>query len=293
MAEREYVRDDSGRFSETPGGGGGGLKTFAKNPTPGPSPAQPKTPALSRAMKLYQDKEYLKREVETIKDLHRGGILKNTPGQQIKVAKTVLAKQKETFPHELARLNEIAKEVAPDGVEKVYGRVKTLESTIGKLSRKPVRVDETTGVVKGYKDANDMQDITGMTVVLKTRADQVKFIEAMRSKGKVVAEDDYVNNPQGGIYRAHHMIIKGSDGHDKELQIKTKRQVAFSMWMHPVYKPTNPKEMAAAKANAKELHAYAKQAADHYAAKDLGGESPGMPPCTRVVKDTFGCLDDI
>ena len=162
----------------------------------------------------------------------------------------------------------------------VQGRVKTLESVLGKLERK-----------KHYADATQLQDISGFRVIHNTVADVRRTVAAIKDKYEVVTEDDYLETPQGA-YRSYHLIVRHG-GLQKEIQVRTARQDVFANWAHESYKPHTPVQIAAMRDHEPEITEYSKTASTYYWAQDTGKPTnpPSPPPCTTLVKNAFGCLE--
>jgi len=194
----------------------------------------------------------------------------------VHTAKTFLAAHRATLP----ALMNVINEAAPPGA-RVQSRVKTLESTLGKLVRKTK-----------YADATKLQDATGVRIVCGTIDEVKSTVAKLRAKYRIIEEDDYIDSPAPGDYRSHHLIIEHG-GVAKEIQIRTKNQHKMADWTHDIYKPRTPEQAAAVERYKKVLAAYSKQAADHFYSADKGEHppDPDLPPCTPVVKTTLGCLD--
>lgn len=195
-----------------------------------------------------------------------------TATEHIEIANQFLDKHRTAFPLALDSLMQLAGPGA-----KVKGRVKALESALGKMVEKP-----------HYTTADKLQDGTGMRVVHQT-VDEVKATVArIRAKYKVLEEDDYIAKPKGD-YRSHHLIIEGPGKLAMELQVRTANQDTFGDWCHDVYKPVNAKQAAVQKHP--EVTTYAREISNHFWALDTGAaEVPPKPPCTKIVSEAFGCM---
>ena len=191
------------------------------------------------------------------------------------IASTVTKEHDATFQ---AIKNDIA--ILSQNPVDVQGRVKTLESVLGKLTRK-----------KHYADATQLQDISGFRVIHNTVADVRRTVAAIKDKYEVVTEDDYLEQPQGA-YRSYHLIVRHA-GLQKEIQVRTARQDVFANWAHESYKPHTPEQIAAMRDHEPHITEYSKSASTYYWAQDTGQPTnpPFAPPCTRTVKDAFGCLE--
>ncbi len=196
-----------------------------------------------------------------------------TPREHVAVAKRLIRLHAKALPRIKAAM---AKAAGKDA--NVQGRVKTLESALGKLIRKP---DE-------YLSADKLQDITGTRIIHST-VEQVKStVTKLKDQYRVVGEDDYIDKPQGN-YRSHHLILEDPETKLKfEVQIRTKNQNTFADWAHNVYKPVS-EEQAKHRADP-EVSAYESGIAAYFWALDTKARPPNKPPCTPVIKQAFGCL---
>jgi len=222
--------------------------------------------------------DYLKNtqsSTDKIREMLGTGALPGTFEEQLGMANTVVKKHRARFAPFSADLQN----AAPPGAT-VSGRVKTLQSVLGKLTVKPK-----------YKNAEGLQDVTGMRIVCDNAKDVQSTVENLKKKFTVVAEDDYINHPLGAMhYRSHHLIVRDVEGTDKEVQVRTKRQDTFGHFAHEAYKPTTEAKRAAIEAHSKEIEAYAAAVSDHFAKLD-NGEPSEEPVAPAVVRDTFGAID--
>lgn len=163
---------------------------------------------------------------------------------------------------------------------KIKGRVKKLESALGKVVRKPK-----------YGDAGNLQDATGARIICRSVKEVQDTVSRIKNRYKLVEEDDYINKAKGD-YRSHHLIIE-DNGQQKEIQVRTGNQDVWADWFHDMYKPLSLKQEQDVKTHKGHLEGYAKQTADFMFAKDQGKQTPPpvWPPCTHIVKNTFGCLE--
>lgn len=235
-------------------------------------------------------KDYLKnmeRSAGAVKAHVDAGTLPHTFEHQVKTANTVVAKHKARF----GKFMDALKDAAPKGAD-VSGRVKTVQSTLGKLALKPK-----------YKTAEGMQDVTGTRIVCNDTAEVKKTVENLKKRFKVVGEDDYITSPKKGDvdkktgkpsegmhYRSHHLIVQDDDGSEKEIQVRTKRQDTFGHFAHEAYKPTTPEKRAAIEQHGDEIEKYARDVSDHFARLD-NGEQSEEPEAPEIVKKTFGKIE--
>lgn len=192
-------------------------------------------------------------------------------------AKSVLADAKEmenTHRPEFAKNLKVFAKMFPHDI--IAGRVKTIKSAIEKVVRKPK-----------YKTPKNLQDFTGFRVVSETVEEVFANVKAFKSKYNVIDEDNYINQPLGD-YRSYHLIGE-KNGVTFEIQFRTKNQNKFADWAHNIYKPLNQKQKSAIEVSGDEINYYSHQISEYFFAKDNGKEA-NKPPCTVVIKITFGCL---
>lgn len=207
-----------------------------------------------------------------------GKLGSKTVEEHVAIGEKFLGEHAKNLSKSLSRLEGLM----PEGV-KVKGRVKTLESALGKLVRKPK-----------YGTVDKLQDGTGMRVIAKDTAVLEKSIAALKKNYKVVAEDDYISKPLGGEtglgYRSYHAIIEDEDGLQKEVQLRTPNQNTHADWCHDVYKPVNAEQERAMKENADEIAKYARDMGDFFEKVDKAEKPGSQPPCPPPVKQYFTCL---
>lgn len=239
---------------------------------PPPAKEPPATPAVSHAG--------VAGAVPGFVDAVKAGKLASgvSAEEHVKLASAFLDKHKSSLTKSLATLESRM----PEGVH-VKGRVKELESALGKLVRKPK-----------YGTVEKLQDGTGMRVIAPDTATLDKSIEALKKNYKVIDSDDYVSAPLGGDtglgYRSFHAIIEDSDGLQKEIQLRTPNQNTHADWAHDIYKPVTPEQDAALKQHADTISAYARQMGDFFHEVDSGKKPSKTPPCPDPVKTYFTCL---
>lgn len=199
---------------------------------------------------------------------------KKTLDDHARIAEGFLAKHNDTFEEFVAD----ARRLVPGA--KVEARVKSLESSLGKILRKP----------KSYPDASRLQDGSGAQVIVGSLDDVEQAVEKIRKKWKVLSEDDYISKPAGN-YRSHHFIAE-INGLPKEIQVRTKRQHEYAKWEHDVYKPLNRRQKFLVNKYKGKIHAYGKAMADHLNDLDTGKESPhSRPDCPPEARVSVGCID--
>jgi len=185
-----------------------------------------------------------------------------------------LAQHRASFAGTEAKLQEIA---VPGTA--VKGRVKELESALGKMERKPK-----------YQKPGDLWDGTGFRMIAKDVAGVHANVDAIKRHFHVVEESNYIEKPQEGGYRSVHLTIKDHDGLMKEIQVRTPREDKWGDWCHDIYKPVNDSQKQTLAEHKAEIQAYAAKMSDHYYALDSGKSSEPIP-CPPILHSTFGCLD--
>lgn len=193
-----------------------------------------------------------------------------TPKEHLKIAQQFIKQHDKDFPQALEQLKSLS------GKGDVKGRVKTAESALGKLIRKP-----------DYGTADKLQDGAGLRVVHQTVAEVNETVAKIKTQYKVIAEDDYISKPQGN-YRSYHLIVEGPTGLPMEIQVRTANQNTFADWAHNVYKPVS--DLQAKHRDDPEVQTYEKQMSDYFWAVDNSREPPPKPPCTVIIRSAFGCL---
>ena len=242
-------------------------------PASRPSIANPESKNRKRKAKLVESKTAIQQQIEN-------GKLRGTVKQHVRIAREFEHKHK-------AALNATREEIAslaPAGAD-VKARVKTLDSAVGKVARKPK--DRATG--KGYESANELQDGTGIRVVAASLDDVASTVKRVKEAYDVIEEDDYITFPKEG-YRSYHLVIRTSDGLPKELQVRTKNMHTFAEWCHDLYKPQTPAQKEALAVSGDEVRAYMFAVAKLMTDRDEGRDGV-TPPCPVFVREAFGCIE--
>lgn len=198
-----------------------------------------------------------------------------TPEQHLEIAKTFLKKHENGLP---AALDRVTAAVKGEGAA-VMGRVKDVNSAMGKLGRKPK-----------YGTVDNLKDGTGMRVVCESVQDVLDSVKSIKERFKTSAadEEDYINKPKDG-YRSYHLIIQDDDGLWKEVQVRTPNQDTWANWAHDIYKPVTPEQEQVLASSKDEVMDYGAKMSEFYYSKDQGKKGQA-PDCPEVVKKTFGCL---
>lgn len=265
MAETETTRERWQRWEEESGfKREPGMKKWAERKgeaKPSPSPAE---------HRLAKSREALDQAV-------RAGKLKGTAQEHEKEMSDLIGKHAASFQKHLDDL----KALAPEGTH-VKGRVKALDSALGKLATNPA-----------YDQASKMQDLTGLRIVTGNRVKDVyKATDAIKARYKVLegTEEDAIQNPKGA-YRSYHMTIEGDDGLPKEVQLRTRDQNSHADWSHNIYKPLNRAQRRMVASVKDKLNRFSKEVSDHYHAIATGtvGKALQKPSCPQEIRRVFGC----
>jgi len=128
------------------------------------------------------------------------------------------ADYRETFSEALteveAELRRLAESALPPSFQATATRLKAVDSVLRKLRRK------TTGLA-------EMQDIAGCRLTVQSLQDIPHIAHVMTDTFETVREKDYTEKSRAG-YRAHHLILKASDGRMVEVQLRTEIQHAWA-----------------------------------------------------------------
>jgi|GEM_PF-1954199 N12 class adenine-specific DNA methylase/ppGpp synthetase/RelA/SpoT-type nucleotidyltranferase len=166
--------------------------------------------------------------------------------------------------------------------DQVEGRVKTLPSIVKKLKKK------NTGDAPPFTQ-NNMEDIAGLRVTFDDLEDLKAGVESVKSKYKVVEDEDYITTPKSG-YRSYHLTIE-QDGRPLELQFRTPNMTKWGDWTHnTLYDHTDVTKQKVGEAGFKQLQDYAQAMSDYYAAKDAGKE-PDLPDVPKIADKIGGGME--
>lgn len=263
--EDAHPRGPDGRF----GGGSGPPGTKAWAEARAPQKAARDTPE----QKMTAAKEGLSKKLS-----ESSGTLANIGvDRHVEIAKDVQAKHASEFQHALSEIKAMAPADA-----KVKGRVKDVDSIVGKLERKSDK----------YVTAKSLQDTTGIRVVCKDLNGVKSTIAKLESSGlKVVEKDDYIDKPkEGSGYRSAHFIVESKSGLQKEIQIRTEDQNKHAEWAHDAYKPQNSEQRSYLSKNAGAISKYSSAVSDHFHAKAEGKTGTQMPRPPKGLEKAFGII---
>ena len=172
-----------------------------------------------------------------------------------------IAAYQQMYPQVLQRFQQTV-----GGFGKVESRLKTADSLQEKLARKNTTLDQ-------------VKDVVGLRVTVPSMGDLTKAVAALKGQFDIQEEDNKINNPTGGIYRAYHLIAN-IDGKPVEMQVRTENQSRLANWMHDtVYK--------GALKNSQVALDYAKKLSDHFNQIDMGSKFSKMPECPPGFTNCF------
>jgi len=233
--------------------------------------------ARVRLTEAEVEKRRLERTLRKMQRMIGQGKIKGTLAQHVAIAKVEIHLAERAFKPLTAALRRAAPKDAL-----VTGRIKALESALGKIVRQPEK----------YGDVSDLYDVTGTRVQVGTVREVRRAVEDIRrSPGiKILSEWNYLDEPRGD-YRSYHLTIE-HEGQQKEVQVRTFNMDVIGEWAHFIYKPMNKKQEQWLERYSEPILAYQHQAWEHYWSADNGVRppEPSMPNCHPVVKRTFGCI---
>lgn len=133
----------------------------------------------------------------------------------------------------------------------------------------------------GERPLNSVGDVVGCRAICKNIQDQKRLISFIYKNYDVLEHDNSVDKkvrPDG--YRAHHFMLKSSDGKLIELQVKTENQQLYSGFTHDTIYKGDP-----AVKNDPEVKKYTKALSDWLYARDLGQRVGAPPEPPKALKD--------
>ena len=102
----------------------------------------------------------------------------------------------------------------------VSGRVKAIDSMVGKLARKP----------ELYATVSDLNDVSGVRVMAENIDGVFNSLQYIKDNYKVIEEKNNIDVDRDG-YRSYHAIID-DNGIKSEIQIRTKSQDIWANYVH-------------------------------------------------------------
>jgi len=190
-----------------------------------------------------------------------------------------------------------------DCYNRVSGRVKTLSSVLGKMSRKHHKKlpSGEYDMSRPHLDrADKLQDLTGTRMLAENNAAVRALFQKVKAKygDRILQSEEMLSQGRIDGYRSLHAEFIDDDGLTKEIQIRTPNQHRWSEWSHDIYKPTEDDQTAyldqinGTPGLRKQMDKYAIDMSDYYGRIDEEQVPGERPECPEVVsKSPFGCLD--
>ena len=161
----------------------------------------------------------------------------------------------------------------------VSGRVKAIDSMVGKLARKP----------ELYATVSDLNDVSGVRVMAENIDGVFNSLQYIKDNYKVIEEKNNIDVDRDG-YRSYHAIID-DNGIKSEIQIRTKSQDIWANYVHDrIYKPRNNKLRKYVNNNKEAITGYIMQMSEYFHNKDNGINEP-RPKCPQEIQNELGCME--
>jgi|TARA_R110000850_G_scaffold135740_1_gene256876 ppGpp synthetase/RelA/SpoT-type nucleotidyltranferase len=161
----------------------------------------------------------------------------------------------------------------------VSGRVKGIDSMIGKLARKP----------ELYATVSDLNDVSGVRVMAENLNDVFKSLDYIKDNYNVVEEKNNIDVDRDG-YRSYHAIIDDGSGVLSEIQIRTKNEDVWANYVHDrIYKPSNKKLKNYVSKNKEMVTNYILGMSEYFHNVDRGDVSE-KPDCPEKIEVMMGCM---
>jgi ppGpp synthetase/RelA/SpoT-type nucleotidyltranferase len=162
----------------------------------------------------------------------------------------------------------------------ISGRVKAIDSMVGKLARKP----------ELYATVGDLNDVSGVRVMTSDLDGVFKSLKYIKDNYDVVEEKNNIDVDRDG-YRSYHAIIDDGSGVLSEIQIRTESQDVWANYVHDrIYKPKNNKLKNYVNDNKEAITGYIMQMSEYFHNKDKGIEEI-KPECPQEIQIELGCME--
>ena len=162
---------------------------------------------------------------------------------------------------------------------KVSGRVKAIDSMVGKLARKP----------ELYATVSDLNDVSGVRVMADNLEGVFKSLDYIKNNYNVVEEKNNIDVDRDG-YRSYHAIIDDGSGILSEIQIRTTSQNKWANYVHnTIYKPKNKKLKKYVAKNKDMVTSYVLGMSEYFHNIDKGMNDK-RPDCPENIKVVMGCM---
>jgi ppGpp synthetase/RelA/SpoT-type nucleotidyltranferase len=240
FVEQEHPRDNDGKFS-TKGGGGGSSVDYD-------------TISQKVTSKYPQlDKQFVDEQIQESVGLRETATVSNKEMQD--------------------NLNKNLEGVV------ISGRVKEIDSMVGKLARKP----------ELYATVNDLNDVSGVRVMADDLTGVFKSLEYIKDNYNVVEEKNNIDVDRDG-YRSYHAIIDDGSGILSEIQIRTKNEDTWANYVHDrIYKPTDKKLKNYVDKNKEMITNYVLDMSEYFHNLDMGMFDE-RPDCPEKIEVVMGCM---
>ena len=240
FVEQEHPRDNDGKFS-TKGGGGGSSVDYD-------------TISQKVTSKYPQlDKQFVDEQIQESVGLRETATVSNKEMQD--------------------NLNKNLEGVV------ISGRVKEIDSMVGKLARKP----------ELYATVGDLNDVSGVRVMADDLTGVFKSLEYIKDNYNVVEEKNNIDVDRDG-YRSYHAIIDDGSGILSEIQIRTKNENTWANYVHDrIYKPTDKKLKKYVDKNKEMVTNYVLDMSEYFHNLDMGMFDE-RPDCPEKIEVVMGCM---
>ena len=161
----------------------------------------------------------------------------------------------------------------------ISGRVKEIDSMVGKLARKP----------ELYATVGDLNDVSGVRVMADDLTGVFKSLEYIKDNYNVVEEKNNIDVDRDG-YRSYHAIIDDGSGILSEIQIRTKNEDTWANYVHDrIYKPTDKKLKKYVDKNKEMVTNYVLDMSEYFHNLDMGMFDE-RPDCPEKIEVVMGCM---
>jgi ppGpp synthetase/RelA/SpoT-type nucleotidyltranferase len=161
----------------------------------------------------------------------------------------------------------------------ISGRVKQIDSMVGKLARKP----------ELYSTVGDLNDVSGVRVMADDLDGVFKSLAYIKDNYNVVEEKNNIDVDRDG-YRSYHAIIDDGSGILSEIQIRTKNEDVWANYVHDrIYKPSNKKLKNYVSKNKDMVTNYILGMSEYFHNIDRG-DTDERPDCPENIQVTMGCM---
>jgi len=161
----------------------------------------------------------------------------------------------------------------------ISGRVKQIDSMVGKLARKP----------ELYATVGDLNDVSGVRVMADNLEGVFKSLDYIKDNYNVVEEKNNIDVDRDG-YRSYHAIIDDGSGVLSEIQIRTKNEDVWANYVHDrIYKPKNNKLKNYVSENKDMVNSYVLGMSEYFHNIDRG-DIDERPDCPQQIQIEMGCM---